>query len=286
MTHPDFALVYALAQRYKLALLETPARGGAGDVLARSVGHSVEFHDFRPYVPGDDPRYIDWQAYARTDALVIRLHRAEVRLSLDVILDTSRSMTVTDGVKAARARQIALLLLLLGQRAGARNRLWRAGDVFDPAREAFERILAEEPFSGRTAMAEMLPRFRGSFEIGSVRLVLSDFLFPHDPEELHAQLAQGATAVALVQIASREELAPPEGGPALLVDAETERTRTLALSRANVQRYAARLRNLQEGLSRACQRTHSPWAPLCAETPLEEICRDTLCRQGILRAAG
>ena len=30
-------------------------------------GFSVEFSEYRQYVPGDDPRFVDWRVYARSD---------------------------------------------------------------------------------------------------------------------------------------------------------------------------------------------------------------------------
>src|SRR3954467_9682437 len=35
-------------------------------------GFSVEFAEYRPYQPGDDPRYIDWKIAARSDRWVVR----------------------------------------------------------------------------------------------------------------------------------------------------------------------------------------------------------------------
>ena len=49
----DLAPVFALAERYKLSLQVQPAQGLSGDHLSQNVGSSVEFHDFRRYVPGE-----------------------------------------------------------------------------------------------------------------------------------------------------------------------------------------------------------------------------------------
>ena len=44
--------------------MKHPARGGAGGARrSRSLGSSAEFSDFREYVPGDDVRRLDWNAY-------------------------------------------------------------------------------------------------------------------------------------------------------------------------------------------------------------------------------
>jgi len=53
---------------------------------------SAEFADYRPYVPGDEIRALDWRAYARTDRDYIRLFRKETDMRCHILLDTSRSM--------------------------------------------------------------------------------------------------------------------------------------------------------------------------------------------------
>ncbi len=53
---------------------------------------SAEFADYRPYVPGDEIRALDWRAYARTDRDYIKLFRKDNDMRCHVLLDTSRSM--------------------------------------------------------------------------------------------------------------------------------------------------------------------------------------------------
>jgi uncharacterized protein (DUF58 family) len=95
-------------------------------------GFSVEFADFRPYMPGDDLRYIDWKIAARSDRWVVKQYEEETNLRATIVLDVSRSMAwsgaqlrpVRSGAapdlltKLAYAERLAaaLALLLLRQR--------------------------------------------------------------------------------------------------------------------------------------------------------------------------
>lgn len=85
-------------------------------------GFSVEFAEYRPYQPGDDPRHIDWKIAARADRLVVRQYEEETNLRATLVLDVSRSMDWTGSparlTKLAYAERIvaALALLLLKQR--------------------------------------------------------------------------------------------------------------------------------------------------------------------------
>jgi uncharacterized protein (DUF58 family) len=55
-------------------------------------GFSVEFAEHRQYMPGDEPRFIDWKIYGRTDRYYIKQYEEETNLKSTILLDTSRSM--------------------------------------------------------------------------------------------------------------------------------------------------------------------------------------------------
>ncbi|MEQ1842609.1 MAG: DUF58 domain-containing protein, partial [Verrucomicrobiales bacterium] len=54
----------AYAELFTLPLKDRNWRGSSGDYAGAGVGSSLDFQDHRSYVPGDDPRHINWQAYA------------------------------------------------------------------------------------------------------------------------------------------------------------------------------------------------------------------------------
>ena len=60
-------------------------------------GFSVEFAEHREYVPGDDPRYIDWALFARTDHHYIKRYEEETNLRCYLLLDASASMSFGTG---------------------------------------------------------------------------------------------------------------------------------------------------------------------------------------------
>jgi uncharacterized protein (DUF58 family) len=55
-------------------------------------GSSVEFADYKEYIPGDDPKRIDWRAYGRSRRLFIRQFEAETDMSVYLLVDVSASM--------------------------------------------------------------------------------------------------------------------------------------------------------------------------------------------------
>ncbi len=82
-------------------------------------GRSQEFADHRPYVPGDDLRFLDWHLYGRLDALWIKLFEEEEDRVVQCLVDCSASM---QGEKLAYARQLAgaMAFLALGVYIGTR----------------------------------------------------------------------------------------------------------------------------------------------------------------------
>jgi len=60
-------------------------------------GFSVEFAEYRQYVPGDEIRYLDWKLYGKTDRYYIKQFEEETNLSCHIVLDTSASMGYGSG---------------------------------------------------------------------------------------------------------------------------------------------------------------------------------------------
>src|SRR6478735_11130194 len=66
MVRECHARARAWAAMFRLPLRQQNWRGLTGQHAGQGTGSSLDFHDHRAYSPGDDPRHINWQAYART----------------------------------------------------------------------------------------------------------------------------------------------------------------------------------------------------------------------------
>ena len=82
-----------LAQLERLELVTRKVFRGRmkGERRSRRRGQSVEFADFRNYVPGDDLRFIDWNLYARLEKLFLKLFLEEEDLHFYALIDASTS---------------------------------------------------------------------------------------------------------------------------------------------------------------------------------------------------
>lgn len=274
------------ADTYQLGLLRMPASGRAGELLGRGTGSSLEFQEYREYMPGDDIRHLDWAAYGRSDTLMVRLYREEISPRAEILVDASRSMSVV-AAKDRLARQLAGLFALLSGGLGGSPVVIPLED-----RRPLERIgldgidrLAEWPFEARVTLADLLADGSIPLKPRSVRIVISDFLFPLDPESLVKRLASDAASLWIVQVLGAWESNPTPMGGRRLVDHETAAEADLLVNRVAIDEYLGRLRTLQGSLSQACRRAEATFVTVEAESGLDEVCRDALCASGILRVA-
>lgn len=267
------------ASSFRLVAPRTPVGGRLGERLGSGTGSSLEFQDYRHYTPGDDLRHVDWAAYARSDALTVRLYREEVAPRVDLVLDISRSMVVT-AEKARAYGDLAALLASACTSTEADVRVVTSG-ASEPRPlhrpEEIERLLTCDDAQSVLEGAHLALRRR------SLRVVVSDFLFPHDADSLVARLARDGAWLALVQLTLRDEAEPVAEGGWRLIDAEGRGQLDLALDEEAVRDYRARFSRLRSGLSAAARRTGARFTYVSAGLPVREVARG-LAAGGVLEA--
>lgn len=109
--------------RIRLAEGQRMSGGRSGGRRSRAKGSSVEFADFREYIPGDDIRRIDWNAYGRMDRLYVKLFMQEQEGIYTIVTDTSGSMNFGSPSKAVMASRLAGALGYVALHAQDRVRL-------------------------------------------------------------------------------------------------------------------------------------------------------------------
>jgi uncharacterized protein (DUF58 family) len=248
----------------RIAHLAVRARGiveGALSGQHRSPhrGSSVEFAEHKEYSPGDEPRHIDWKAYAKLDRPYVKRFEEETELSAHLCIDSSGSMGYASPghpTKLAYAAELgcALAYLLLGQgdRVGLRlfssGKLWSVGtdasdpygDVLVPGRRRRShlgevcRAIALLEASGARGPSELLAALEEVQKQAGRRhlvLVISDFmaLARGDDANLTAlrrllgRLRARHHDVVLFQVLDPFEIDFPFDGPTLFRGMEPER---------------------------------------------------------------
>jgi uncharacterized protein (DUF58 family) len=238
----------AAAAVARLPLRSGQWSGTAGGVLGRGTGSSIDFQDHRQYVPGDDPRHINWQAYARTGHYSMKLYREEVTPRIDLVYDTSGSMFL-DAAKAARVWELFYFCLESGLRIGGHVKLFLLGRATGevPAEIPVERVLADgwpEAVAARgqsaavpepAGLADQLDRV--PLRAGSLRVLVSDLLDESPPARAAARLgAARSRGIVLAPFAAAER-DPDWDGNIEFEDAERAARSRQRVDAAMLDRY-------------------------------------------------
>lgn len=264
----DERSVLEACQRYRLGRIRRRGLGRSGDQQGVGVGSSVEFFDFRPYVPGDDLRHVDWSVYARSGELTVRRYREEVAPRLHVLVDGSRSMGLADGRKPELARELAAFFLGAARATGSAAELRSLGEEVrlepEPERLAFDAAACPS-----LAVAAALPQLPGQ----GLRVLISDFMSPQLSGAAVRRLADGAAALLVVRLLGPWEAAPPVGRLQILRDVETGEARPLVIGEAVRAAYLARLAEIRDGILAACRASDAVFVDVRADAPLDEVLR-------------
>ncbi len=271
-----------LAQLERLRLRSRrPVRGwAAGDRTSRRPGRSVEFHDYRAYGSGDDVRYVDWNIYARTDRLHVKLFVDDEDLCLHLLVDASASMDWGTPNKLAWAARLAAALGFVGlasaERVGVGILRERLAEGWSPARGR-ARITSLFDFLGRlrgegkTDLGEALAAYAARAPVAGVAVLVSDLLDPAGYEAGLRALLEQRYEVHVIHVLSPDELDPELGGELRLVDHETGEARPLSVSRATVDAYRERLQQFIDGAESFCRRYEISYHRATTDAPVERL---------------
>lgn len=257
-----------VVERWRLRLPRAALGGRVGDLSSAQVGASMELHDFREYQPGDDLRHLDWNAVARTDRLILRVRREEVAPRVEVLVDASRSMAITQA-KRERVRELGVLLPRLARAQGLTPATFWLGAV--PRR--VDGPLPED-FEAKQALPALLPRV--ALRPCGVRVVLSDLLFDVPLQPLVRRLADGAARLVLVQVLDAGDEDPEGGEGARLVDAESGEALDRLLGPEVLDRYRARFAAHQAAVDAEARRVRAGVCRVSAGQELEACVRERL----------
>jgi uncharacterized protein (DUF58 family) len=268
------AVAERLALPFKLGLRRTD-----GPVPGAGTGSSIDFQDHRPYVPGDDPRHINWHAYARTGHYTMKLYREEVRPLADLAVDVSRSMFLDEN-KTRCTLELAWFCLESALRAGASLRLFSIKG---------SAVTAHEPHIGWKFPAESSPEPSVNipdirhipWRAASLRVFISDLLYPADPISLISPMLANRGRPIFLAPYSEAEANPDWLGNTELMDCEGPDRRDLRFDANDLRAYSAAYLAHFELWRLEARRHGVPLARVAASRPLLQA----LSEEGIPAAA-
>lgn len=277
-----------IARIERLAL--TPDRrvpgAGSGPHRARTKGRSLDVVEWREYQPGDDPRTIDVQAWARLDQVLVRLYEADVDLRVQLVVDTSASMAFGD-----KLRQATRIAAALGVAALVRNEAVSVCTLAEsvPRRfrgraslAAFLGLVGSWEAEGPTPMAEHARRLTASTRRAGMVVLVSDFLTPEGLDAID-RLAARREQVVAVQVRADVDEDPDVLGEVQLLDVETGERVDVDLSPAVLAQLADRRRRSRRALADRLARHGGMLVEIGADEDLLADVLPSLVARGALR---
>ncbi len=264
-----------VSEQFALHVPDRPEGRSFGEFGGTGIGNSIEYQEHREYQPGDDIRRIDWNAYARTGNYVIKQFREEVHPRVEVIVDGSRSIAITDDKKhQIQATAVALMMMAENQQMDVTGIF--AGTSVRELEGNWVSELRRMNFQGTATLPEQMDNISPLLRRGSVRFVISDFLFPEDPESFLPRFARNGARTNLVQILAETERNPDLDGGNRLTDVETGQTMNCYVTENEIREYRNALRTLSNNLRRTATYVGAQFAQGSAETSLGNLFRDVL----------
>jgi uncharacterized protein (DUF58 family) len=251
-------------------------------------GFSVEFSEYRPYSPGDDPRYLDWRLYARSDRYYVKRYEDETNLRCHLVLDTSRSMGYGAGPYTkgdyARTAAATIALFLSTQRDAVGLFTFEDRIVeYLPARHRpgqlrrLMAVLEREPTGRATDLAGPLDQIAATVRKRGLIILISDLLAP-TTAALRTHLgylrARGHDVIVL-RILDPSEVHFPFMTPAMFRDVESGRELYVDPGAARAE-YLRRFAAHAAEIERSCVDLGLEYQRITTDRPLELVLFDLL----------
>ncbi len=263
-------------------------QGYGGGRKSKSKGSSVEFSDFREYVPGDDFRKIDWNAYGRFQKLFIKLFMEEREANINIFIDTSKSMDFGNPKKSTLAKQLALVLGYLSLANMDRVNIYTHGNN---KLESLEQLSGKNNAHRLAAYLDNIDfdRTEDFFQFMKTRaykrgvsIILSD-LFSDSFQDNIKYLAFMNQSIVVLNLLSTEEINPLFSGDIRLIDSETEEGKDISMTQSVLNSYEKTFKSFINRNREICRKFNCQYSLISNDLSIESIVFDNLTNVGILR---
>lgn len=300
--HVSIAQPEFLKRLDRLRLRVYAARGqrpGETLIPRSSQQWGIEFESYKDYSPGDDFRYVDWNAVGRLDQLLVKTFTAEREIPYLIFLDTSASMgapTIDHKFAFAVDLTAALSYIVLlnsdtlrivaltspekGQRPFMAMPLLRHRSHFLRVVSFVETLTP----AGKTYLREAVRAYIEQAKEPGVAILISDFLTePAQYEESFALLRVRGYEVKAIHVVGAAELEPQRlFRRGKLFDVENHAERWVTLSQANLQRYQEIQQAHFAAIQQFCHRYQIRYVRLSTASGVMTAMTEELPRAGLL----
>ncbi len=267
-------------------------------IIGRAQGSGIELEDFREYAPGDDLRFLDWNALARLDDLKVRTFRPERQIEITVMVDASASMALPaadDKLGFALTLGAGLAYIAMSENDPVRIAVFSGhggkarfeSTPFFRRRESygeFHAFFDTVRCGGETRLAAATAHLLGQRRPPGVAIIVSDFLVgPNDYETALGDLLAAHYEVKAVHVMGDRESAvdyPP--GSYRVRDCETGVMRDVSFGPREAEACRRRIAAHADALADFCKRRGVMYARAFGASRLDDIVAREFPRLGVI----
>ncbi len=283
-----------LARLEKMELISRKIFRGRmkGERRSPRKGQSVEFADFRNYVPGDDLRFVDWNTFARLEKLFLKMFLEEEDLHFYALIDASASMEFGEPTKLQYARQLAAALGFIGLIRGDRVKIetlgqtGQGGSPIFRGRQSLWRMLdhveAIEPGQD-TSLHDGVKNFCLRNSGKGIVVLLSDLMDKNGFQSALKYLVSRDMDIYVIQVLSAEETDPDVQGDLQLVDCEDGDVAEITVSAHLMKRYKQTLASFVDSARDFCTRRGMVYLLAQNTVPIDQLMTGYLRTRGLVR---
>jgi uncharacterized protein (DUF58 family) len=244
-------------------------------------GFSVEFAEHRQYMPGDEPKHIDWKIYGKTDRYYIKQFEEETNLKSYIILDASRSMAYSSNGKMSKLEYAsyiaaALSYLMVQQRDAVgltvydeKVRTHMPPHATKSYLKAILKQLELTEASNKTGTAASLHQIAERIKRRGLVIILSDlFDKPNEVAAAFKHFRHKKNEVIVMQVLDPLERSFAFGGDAVFKDMETSEEITTQPSHLQ-KAYQDEMKKFLDLYKKECRENNIDYVLLDTSTPFD-----------------
>jgi uncharacterized protein (DUF58 family) len=263
----------------------------AGQHPTPQRGQSVEFRDFRQYMPGDEVGDVDWKVYGRTDKLYVRIYEHETELAVTILVDASASMAYRGNTADSKFDQACRLAGAIGFVVSNQQDRVALGYCRDGL-TGFKRkssslshligmldSMEQQLPSGRAQLPRAIQQVAGSMGRGQILIVISDLWDDHGAIlKAASQVTHRGSEVIVFHVLHEDELQLPSASDALFIDSESGQRIRLNVDDIR-STYESKMQLRLTAWERSCRMADIDYHLLTTSKPYHEALEKYLCRR-------
>jgi hypothetical protein len=272
-------------------------RQGHGEGLIKTwqKGFGTEFSEYRAYEPGDNPKNLDWNHFAKTDKLYTKVFYEEKNISILLLVDGSNSMRFSD--KWSYLKNLTLALSVIGIKSADNlsvcltpeaplinlNHIGSLPRVHDLFNNSDTKDITDDESRNQALYTSALKIIECA-KSPSLAVVISDFLTEKEAFANMLDLFRFKNIeLTGIQLLDKVDIEPLGSEEVLrVIDSETGTQTTISLTKNELQEYKSMLNKHNKSVSDLFFNRGANFISIVTSENLTRVINSNLVERGLL----